>query len=429
MTVELCPNCHSPVHRADFSQPWCPRCEWNLGAYDPVLLPPRGWLFLERRGHRRAFAVDQQLFDQYAHALPQRPGWTRSRVALVVISALLMLAFSAAFVAGSLMVFQGFPRILVGLCLLVLAFWLRPNVGRAPRRKGDLRRDQAPSLWGVVDKVAQAAGTQPPHRIILNLDYNASVGRPGLRNQRILWLGVPLWLTLAPQMRIALLAHEFGHEVNGDPNRGLLVSPALDTFRRWAQWTGADRTLAYVFDLDRDHRNVLQVIFELLLWAVSRVFLLIHLGLLAIGLHDHQRAEYLADGIAAQVAGTEATVGLLDRLVLDDDVQRVVGYGAETQAPLEWAEMVDRLQESRQGLPLNLCRQLSIRSTDLWSSHPPSGMRARMVESRAREQAQVSLSSREWSRIDHELLNWYAAAHAMILGTRDFRPEVAKPGA
>jgi len=134
-------------------------------------------------------------------------------------------------------------------------------------------------------------------------------------------------------MRVALLAHELGHLVNRDPSRGLLVEPALNAFRRFAPATGAERTLASVFDPDGGgNRGIAQPLFKLVLWVISRPFLLIHIGLLALGFRDHQRAEYRADAVAARVAGIEALTVLLDRLALSDSIVTTIGYGAPSDA-------------------------------------------------------------------------------------------------
>jgi hypothetical protein len=71
------------------------------------------------------------------------------------------------------------------------------------------------------------------------------------------------------------------------------------------------------------------------LWFISRPFLLIHLTLAAVGLRDHQRAEYLADSIAADVAGT-AAVSLNDQMLYYDTTMNIVRHGAETGRPTTW---------------------------------------------------------------------------------------------
>jgi heat shock protein HtpX len=418
-----CPNCEHSLQRVNFGQSWCPACEWNLGVYDPLNLPPRGWLWLEKLGHRKAFELDRQLFEEYATQMPERAGWTKARIALVAISALVIaICISCAAVGIVLVVNSSFPGPAIGVALLVMSYWLRPRFGRLPKRKVRIRRGKGGHLWQLIDQIAEATGAHPPDMIVINLDDNAGVARLGFRRQRVLWLGMRMWLSLTPDMRVAVLAHEMAHDVNGDPDRGLLVEPAMGTFARFALATGAQRTLGYVFDPDRPARNIVQLGFEVVMWAISRVFLLLHLGVTAVGLHEHHRAEYLADTLAARVAGTQATVKALDRMVISSAVFRLIGYGAENLAPLEWASTVAHYQDKRAG-EVAMLRQFSMRKADLWSSHPPSGMRARMIESQPEQPARVVPTAQLWSAIDAELSEWYATTHRHVLGTREFRPK------
>jgi hypothetical protein len=292
-------------------------------------------------------------------------------------------------------------------------------LGRRLSRKRTLRRERAPTLFALVDRVAGAVGASGPDVIAVDPSFNAAMARLGLLRRSVLMLGTPLWLTLGPQLRVALLAHELGHTVNGDPNRGLLTQPALNTFRVLSRATGADRTIGDITLRDRPNLSILQLLVETLLWTVSRVFLLVHLGLSALGLRDHQRAEYLADAAAVDVAGTVAVVDLLDRMVLLNSIETLIAYNLETVRPASWRSMVESFQASRAG-KLGLARQLTMRHTSLWDSHPPAGLRARMVEAWPRRDPAVVLSDEESARIDQELSGWYDATHRLWLGTREF---------
>jgi Zn-dependent protease with chaperone function len=255
--------------------------------------------------------------------------------------------------------------------------------------------------------------------VAVDFGYNASTGRVGIRQRSELVIGLPLWIVLPPQLRVALLAHELGHAVNGDPTRGLLVRPALTTFSVLARATGAERTIGWVTSPDRPSRGFTQLLAEFVLWTVSRVFLFINLGLSALGARDHQRAEYLADAIAADLAGTEATVTLLDRLNLLPTIQVQLAYACQRTRPAEWAAAVDSYQASQHS-QIPLLRQLSTRDTTLWSTHPPQGLRARMVEAAPARRPTLILSDQDSARIDAELALGYRATHRLMLGTREF---------
>src|SRR5262249_18299791 len=87
------------------------------------------------------------------------PGWTAARIVLVTISALLMLLTLACLGLGAFLIVDGFPNwfMVPGVLLILVAVALRPRLGRAPRR-GALRREEVPTLYALIDRVAAAAG-------------------------------------------------------------------------------------------------------------------------------------------------------------------------------------------------------------------------------------------------------------------------------
>ncbi|HXM56640.1 MAG TPA: M48 family metallopeptidase [Candidatus Dormibacteraeota bacterium] len=421
---DRCPQCATALTRPEMGQAWCPACEWNLRIYDPAVVAARGWRRLDRWGHGLATRLDGTLFARFALERPSRPGWTAARIVLVTISTLLTLLTLACLGVGILLIVDGFPNwfMVPGVLLILVAVALRPRLGRPPRQ-GALRRERAPTLYALVDRVAAAARAPTPRIIAVTPDFNAGSGRVGMRRQTLLELGMALWITMPAQLRVALIAHEIGHTINGDPNRALVVQPALSTFRMVADASGADRSIGEVTRFRPELRiwvRFVVLIGGLLLWMVSRVFLLISVGLSALALRDHQRAEYLADAIAADVAGTGAAAELLDRLVLSPSIMHLIECNADTTPPKRWGALAGSLA-ARRTADLPVLRQLTERHTSLWSSHPPLGLRARLVEVRPASEPLVTLSEEDSRSIDQELAGWYAATHRRILGTRDYR--------
>lgn len=68
------------------------------------------------------------------------------------------------------------------------------------------------------------------YQVLLGAEWNASAATVGLRRTRVLMIGLPLFLCLRPQERVALLGHEMGHFADGDLRTSLLTRPALETF-------------------------------------------------------------------------------------------------------------------------------------------------------------------------------------------------------
>jgi len=105
-----------------------------------------------------------------------------------------------------------------GWVLLALA-WV---VGRAlwvtiPAPEGiELRREQAPRLFALVDELTAALGAPRFHHVLLDDEYNAAVAQvPRLGplgwHRNYLVLGLPLMQALSPEQFRAVLAHELGH--------------------------------------------------------------------------------------------------------------------------------------------------------------------------------------------------------------------------
>lgn len=257
-------------------------------------------------------------------------------------------------------------------------------------------------------------GAPLPHVVALDYDFNASAGVHGLRRKRTLTLGLPMWGALEPQTRVALLAHEFGHFVNNDPARSLTTQPAL-------------LTPGVLADLIRPSRSLTNgnLIIAFAEWVIAppqrllaRAFLLLQAGLLAVAGRDRQRAEYCADALSARVAGTTAAVALLDLITAGRAVHTAVvsaERGFQSTAtprsahpgPGPWREAA-RL--ARAGADVAVLRDESTAESSLWDSHPPAGLRARLVESWPHLDPAVVLSPADSDRIDAELARWYAKA-------------------
>lgn len=215
----------------------------------------------------------------------------------------------------------------------------------------------------------------------------------------MLTLGLPLLTALEPQERVVLIAHELGHARNGDSRRGLLVGSAV-------------RGLAELYGLLAPERmselddNTYELIPYAFFWVISRPVywaLLVEYHLL---LRDSQRAEYLADSFAAKVAGTNATIGLHEKALLGSAVSGLVKFGADPaskpstdlfeQIRAHMALVPDRERERRR-------RVARLEDARLDVTHPPTGLRIRLLEERPVDEPAVSLSQAGSDSIDFEL--------------------------
>ncbi|WP_432824316.1 M48 family metallopeptidase [Dactylosporangium sp. CA-092794] len=352
-----------------------------------------GWRWLDRIAYRSAFRHTKTTFDAQLHA---RSAGTGGSLVLLVSSWALYALIIALFLAGVWLCSLSFPGpgLLLGLIVIGVAVELRPRFGRVPKYATEVTPAEAPELHALVAQVASAVGAQPPAIYVEEDVFNASADSYGLRRRRVLVLGLPLWNALSRQQRVALLGHELGHFVNGDPRRGLVVQPAFTALHR----------LSILLRPAGDHGLWARLILGALTAVLRAVLLLPRLALQILAFRDGQRAEYRADRLAATAAGRAATVELLDLLTVLDSVAMLVKRDARAGRPVTaWpATTAGLLTEIRPQLTAR--REAELRDQlSLFDSHPPNGLRAQLVQAQANESAAVVLNEAANARIDQEL--------------------------
>jgi Zn-dependent protease with chaperone function len=196
--------------------------------------------------------------------------------------------------------------IVIGVVLLGLAWMQRPRMASPP--DDGLRRGEFPKFFGLIDDVAHSIGIPPIEFVRLDYQFNASLTEVTWKRLPVLTIGFPLWKILAPQARIALIAHELAHRANGDPARATVPAVAIDILDEWAALLREDSSkLAgefYAIFVKAGMGMLLAIVV-----VVRRcIFQLLYL--------DRQRAEYFADFLAARVAGTSAAMTCLASCVL-----------------------------------------------------------------------------------------------------------------
>jgi len=198
---------------------------------------------------------------------------------------------------------------LIGLVFVALSYFLCP---RWPKNTAKtFRRNEMPELFHLLDEISGALGTSPPDGIHLFDDVNAYAASFGVRRtERILGIGIPMWRSQTPEERIAILAHEMAHFVNNDPARGVVTGMALYTVEGWEYFLAPG---IYCDDYQRGWEEILAEVF---LWIGRSPVTLLGTILLLLQFNRSQRAEYLADGLAAAVSGTSAMVTSLAKLNL-----------------------------------------------------------------------------------------------------------------
>ena len=360
--------------------------------------------WVDRRLHQVAGRLTDAQFAALAEAPLSPRTMTAARLTTLAAAVVLFVGVLAIAVLGLWLFFVDFFSLstVLGAALIGVAVVVRPRLGRLSDLTGQgivVDPGQAPHLFALVKRVATAIGAPLPQVLMVGYDLNAFTTSVGVRRTRVLCVGLPLWATLEPQERVALLGHELGHFVNGDVRRGPLTQVAETTLDRVADLFAVDGTAGGGLI-----EYVAAIITRVLGGLVSATARALQVLLVWTSQRDSQRAEYLADEMAARAGGTDAAVGLANHLVERASIDTVVRR--EARAGNGMPAWRDAARVARANLAANLpvLRRLT-RHTEvsLYASHPPAGLRAEMLERRPRQAAAVILTESDAAHIDDEL--------------------------
>ncbi len=331
------------------------------------------------------------------------------RLATYVYALMAYLLLAGCVLGGLALIVLTWPNpftILVGVILIGIAYIARPRMPAAPALVG---RAEFAAVYQMADDVADALGAHRVAGIAIDDRFNASFGRYGRRCRRIMTLGLPLLTVLEPQERVALVAHEIAHDVNRDPVRGLFVGNAfrilVDLYDFFLpQHLGIG--LSYgpmtsgtaMLSVGGRFANVLLGGVAFLIRPFLRLFVLLMR-------RDSQRAEYLADGLAADVAGSEAARLALRKAHLSATYASLA-KGAAVQG--EQADLLGSLRRWVVDAPQSewerIDRVMQLDKTQVSSTHPPTVERVRFLERRPPAVARVVMTTEQRDAIDRELM-------------------------
>ncbi len=391
--VEPCPKCQAVLPVNPGFTTWCEHCGWNLDL-DERLRPKNLFETLYFAVGRR---LSGTLFDTIRReTLLAQPRLSLNRV-LAYALATLTHAFTLSLgVAGVWLLVVGMPRvILTFLGIMCLgAFWLlSPRIPRRP--KGACSREQFLATYAILDRLAQTMGARRVADLHIDESFNASYALMGWRQQPVVHIGLPLFVILTPQERIALLAHELAHGINGDVSRSLYIGSAIETLLNCHDFLRHPAP-------GESEGNGSMVGFMVYLSTWVGYWLGLALSYLPRGLawalshqlwHDKQRAEYLADLLAARVAGKDATISLLEKCHFEGMFSHVVQTMTLNKQPeplsrllaLGVATLPERERE-------RLRRVAKLDSARLDLTHPPTPYRIELLRQTAPPGSNFELS-------------------------------------
>jgi Zn-dependent protease with chaperone function len=248
--------------------------------------------------------------------------------------------------------------------------------------------------------------------VVADPNWNASNSAVGWRRRRVVTLGLPLWDALPADQKVAVLGHELAHGVNGDARHGVVVGTSLATLARLRLLLRPGPRL---------HRSRGRVaLVEALLPLVAAPLRALVSGLLMaqllITLRSHQRAEYLADVMAARVASPASVAAALDTILTGQATHSWVLDRRKFTAGT--APFWDQLRSALAAIPeteKDRRRWVSARERlRVNTTHPPAHLRVKLVQALPPGQPAVTLSAEQEAQIRAELAPDYTRVAAQI---------------
>ncbi len=393
-TSIVCPECQAAIPVYSGYVTWCDACGWNV--LPQAIAPDSGPFARSYRQLGRRFG-DAMLRELQAGA-DLRPRLSPTVLAAGAM-ALLVHGMTVFLLVGSLAVMTtAWPNaffIFVGASGLALAWLLRPDLGKVP--EAHYTRERLPRLFTLLDRIAGVLGCRGVDLVVVDGTYNAFFGRLGFRQQRVLGLGLPLVVASKPQELLSVLGHEFGHGVNGDAARSLLVGSALRTIEGWHWMLQPNWDQGGLLGLAAFPVNVLMIAVR---WGLQVYWAaLVHLLY-----WQSQRAEYLADLLSMEVAGREAGVTSLEKMLLVPSFQLAVERAALGTGVGLLADFEERVARMPVREMERLRRAAILEGASLDATHPPTGHRIALLQARPAASARIQFTDVEYQALRAELL-------------------------
>lgn len=387
--AQSCPECGENIEVVKGFIPWCQSCNWNLNPLNKEEARTPFEQYYLKLGN---VAGEQLLQSVMKDSAPITTS-VSVRVAYLIAGLIHLTSFLivACGVWLAIIGWGNFFFMIASLVCLIVAWVTRPRIGRM--KQDVLKREEFPTLYRIVDEIGEKMGAKMIDGIVVDFNYNAAFGSYGLARKNYLFLGLPLVSTLKPEELVALIGHELGHGINGDSTRSFFVGTAIDTLIEWHYFVKPD----YILERNGSLIDLMMVPVNLLLLGISKVILGVLLVLTHLLWRNKQRAEYLADDLAAQVSGLQAKLSLLEKLHMHHifvfAMQRLLTGGAK-------GNPADEIRTQFQQIPASeierVQRMEQMTDVRLDATHPPTSHRLRYLKSKGTIQsAAYQISERD----------------------------------
>ncbi len=295
---------------------------------------------------------------------------------------------------------ESVPAIAIGCIILAGGLYLRPRSFK--NTQTTLRRADAPTLFSLLDNIANHLKSPPIDGVHVDSNFNAYMAEFKGKD-RVLGIGAPLWLALDPPERLALLAHEVAHLINNDPARGKIASNALETLARWHDLIHPPTLINHEHNTRfyYENRGLIGQLFSYLLGGVIST---IALGFEKLIFAESQRSEYLADIASSSIAGAAAEKSSLKKIILSPLAEYALKHahydGSKDINLFENMARAVRSPDTHKAAELYTEADKSMHTID--SSHPPTRYRMEVVAIAGNLEPAIDTDQVDWAAIDEE---------------------------
>jgi Zn-dependent protease with chaperone function len=232
-------------------------------------------------------------------------------LAILLVTIVLVLYFGWSYALAHhkvrIMIYLGiFTLVMLPVFYIVIRLFLTrldPPKGRV------LKREEAPRLFEVLDKLEKKLKGPPIHTVLIDRRYNAAISqnpRFGLfgGHRNYLMLGLPFLLSATPKEMLAVIAHEYGHLCGDHGKAGAWI------YRQRITFGGLHQKLSDATDDSWAHLALYKILDWFTPYYNAYTFVL------------SRQQEYEADRTAANVAGPDAiATGLIRTALLADWIE------------------------------------------------------------------------------------------------------------
>lgn len=404
-----CPVCGQNIPENPGYITWCDNCSWNINPNNNELYNDIRYKIYKFLGKM----LSLKLFNSIKSNDLTKKYFSLTRV-ITILFAILIYSFSlglliSVFGGGLFLIIRGtflnkFPSdyafVFFGLLCLAITYFIVPKFKK--HEANYVKREEYKTLFQLIDKISNCMGTKKIDEVCINEEFNASFYKTFFKGKRILTIGLPMFVILSSEEKVALLSHEIAHSANMDITRGRFIGGAYNLLIKW-------------YRVLRPNRGIGELGFSILIgpfliciinpirWILSKIVLGIWYIYAILLWRDNQRSEYLADYLASEVAGNEAMSSLLHKFHYGESfwslMRKIHKYGYSK-------DLLSEYKKKTMFIPERELHRIERLDTEFLNSvdatHPPTKYRINLMKE-YRHKARLVINDFEKRLLEDEL--------------------------